>query len=342
MRVSLGYTLGTANPFVSLLTSALTTAGVIVTPQRASDLLRGHVDIWHLQWPTAVAQRRSHLGRMAGMTKMVVLLAACKLRDIKVVWTVHNLENHETRNPHSQRLLLRALTNSVDGWISLSDEAASEIAATVDGLGKRPHWVIPHGHYRSAYPKPPPIGTARRTLGIPSDTDVLLYFGLIRDYKNLPALVNAVRVHPNPNLRLIIAGDVQLSDSSGLISSIKQDGRILFLPGFVPASDVPTLFAAADLCVLPFSRVLNSGSALLSLSMNTPVLLPRIGSMMRLHADVGDPWVTLYEGHLTSRELERGLHSAKSCPSSTAPLDAYSWDLIGQQTALAYEELRGS
>ncbi|OLT52243.1 hypothetical protein [Cellulosimicrobium sp. CUA-896] len=56
--------------------------------------------------------------------------------------------------------------------------------------------------------------------------------------------------------------------------------------------------------VLPFEELYNSGSVLLALSLNRPVLVPASPSSVRLRDEVGAHWVRTYAGPLTAAALE--------------------------------------
>ena len=65
------------------------------------------------------------------------------------------------------------------------------------------------------------------------------------------------------------------------------DPRIRLLLRFVEDEEVQLHFKAADLVVLPFVENWNSGSAVLALSFNCPVLLPAIASIVELQGLIG-------------------------------------------------------
>ena len=101
---------------------------------------------------------------------------------------------------------------------------------------------------------------------------------------------------------------------------------------------------AADLVVLPFTEILNSGSAILALSFNRPLLVPSRGAMAELFDIIGPDWVRLYDGPLTSQILEEAVLWANEKSSSSAVIDLgrLDWDKIGQLTVEAFTTLHGS
>ena len=83
---------------------------------------------------------------------------------------------------------------------------------------------------------------------------------------------------------LLIAGGGSQAFINHLKSEIKNQfgyakGSIIIKPGFIKDDEFQLFFNAADVTVLPFTNVLNSGSLLLSMSFGSPVIAPRIGSI---------------------------------------------------------------
>ena len=71
--------------------------------------------------------------------------------------------------------------------------------------------------------------------------------------------------------------------------------------------------------MLPFSDIMHSGSAMLALSFNRPVLVPARGSLPELQMRVGSEWVRTYDGELTAAILKDAAAWAKSRKSRIAP-----------------------
>jgi beta-1,4-mannosyltransferase len=83
---------------------------------------------------------------------------------------------------------------------------------------------------------------------------------------------------------------------------------------------------------------LNSGAALLALSLDRPVIMPEGPSALALRAQVGEEWVIPVRGS-TSDFLAAALTAP--APVSTRPvLDHLGWRTIADQTAAAFELAR--
>ena len=70
--------------------------------------------------------------------------------------------------------------------------------------------------------------------------------------------------------------------------------------------------------MLPFSDIMHSGSAILALSFNKPVLVPARGSLPELQALVGTDWVRTYVGELTPEIFNRRCEVGEKRASQTA------------------------
>ena len=115
------------------------------------------------------------------------------------------------------------------------------------------------------------------------------------------------------------------------------DPRVCLRLEHVPENEVQRYLRAADLVVLPFKEITNSGSALLALSFDRPVLVPARGAMGELQTVAGRDWVCTYEGDLTPRILADALDWALQRPRDRSPhLEALEWPLIARQTLALY------
>ena len=105
----------------------------------------------------------------------------------------------------------------------------------------------------------------------------MLYLGLIKPYKGVLELIEAFKQTPLNNSVLIIAG---WSLDSNYWTQVKNAGEhqgITFREGFIPDDDLQYYYNAADLVVLPFKRIENSGSAIMAMGFKKPVVAPREG-----------------------------------------------------------------
>jgi len=151
--------------------------------------------------------------------------------------------------------------------------------------------VIPHGEYGFFDDPGGPVDRddARRRLGLEPGDEAVLFFGYIREYKGLDILLEAwpAVAEARPRARLVIAGDpVQLPASrrAELEAAATRVGALHRFE-YVPFGEVARYCAAADLLVLPYRRVSQSGVLYLALARGLPVVATCVGALAEVLRD---------------------------------------------------------
>ncbi|MEO0769724.1 MAG: glycosyltransferase [Cyanobacteria bacterium J06649_4] len=329
------------NPYTWLLYSHLPES-VIVDEFSFKRLLVARFDVFHLHWPIETLVRHPNIW-MARMRVLVfwLLLKLSKLRGTKIMWTIHDEKPHVVTHPRLAEWATEQLVNHTDGYINLCKAGRTAVAQSLPGLSKVPGFVIKHGHYRGCYADDMSSDEARSHLNLSSTAKVLLYLGYISPYKNVPHLITIFRQLPASGepITLLIAGKPDNQSLKEDVQTATEGAENIQLHlRFIKDEELQIFFKAADLVVLPFEEILNSGSLLLSLSFNRPVLAPHLGAVPDWQAQVGRTWVKTYSGSLNVDSL----HQAMQClqpASAEVCLDELEWDAIAQQTLKAYQSL---
>lgn len=331
----------TGNPYNRLLYRAVEQEGGDVREFTLQRALSSPGDLWHVHWPDDFLSYPSPLKAWTFVLAELVLMVFARLRGTRIVWTIHDLGPHESYHPRLERLFWQAFIPQVDGVVTLSKQALRRAQRRFPELQTVPSAVVPHGHYRPAYPDPVPRAEARRRRGLDPDAFVTAFVGRIRPYKNVESLVHAFRDWTASDAQLIVAGN---PSSDALRQSIDDaaapDVRVRTDLRFLPDAEMPDILGASDLVVLPYEDILHSGSALLALSFDRPVVVPDRGAMAELRSQVGAAWVFTYSGTLTSVVLEEARAWAESTPRpDRAPLDALHWSRLARQHLDLYERV---
>ena len=332
------------NPYNFLLYSAIRQCGAEVAEYSSTSLLTSRWDILHLHWPESLLETGSRLSALWSEKKYLFLLDYIRKRDTQVVWTVHDLKPHDLVFPDLEHRFWDAVLDRIDGLTALTRSGLDLALQRFPQLAPLPAFVIPHGHYRGQYPSGITRQEARARLQVAADNPVITYFGQIRPYKNVPRLIECVR-DGDDRLDLFVCGRLskRVDMETELRRAAGDDPRIHLLLQFIPDDEVQIYLAAADLLVFPYRDILNSGSALLGLSFDRPVLVPNRGAMMELQHAVGPDWVRVYDGDLDPNLLREALAWAITTPRpARAPLDAFDWPVIARQTIDAFASLRQS
>jgi len=314
------------------------------TPQKA---FFGRYDILHIHWPEVMLSDRSAVLSLLTTIAFLLLMQWMKLRGTRVVWTVHDLRSHKfvLKNAVQQKIeqwYWDKFNHRLDAIIALSNASLEGAIKHHPVLAKKQHFVIPHGHYKDIYPDTISREQARKKLSIPEDELLISYFGQVRPYKNVPHLVKTFLSLDDNNYRLLIAGNPATRELKGEIESIaeKNSEQITTILKFIPDEEVQDIFRASDLVVIPYKDILNSGSAILSLSFDTPVLVPEKGSIIELKEIFGDRWIKTYSEELTADILEKHIQGiAKTERTKCEKIEEFGWDKIARQTFEAYRQL---
>lgn len=332
-----------ANPYTQRIYRAMK-GDVVIQEWSLPRAALGRWNIVHVHWPETVFD---HSLAEALVTTELLLGAIdiARARGARLLWTIHNLRAHGHRYPELEtRFRTRWLTR-VDAVIGLTEAGLEAARTTYPALAAVPGFVVPHPHYRGVYPDDVSRTEARRRLSLAPDAPVITFFGRVAAYKGLPELVDAFSGIADPQARLLVAGaPLTTEDRRALRRWSQHDARVVTVPRFIPANEVQTYLRAANLVVLPFREVLNSGSALLALSFDRRVLAPALGAMAELATQAGSRWVTGYEGRLTADLLATAVAVAMADPDRTAGdhLAPFEPALVARRTARAYHACCGS
>jgi beta-1,4-mannosyltransferase len=333
-----------ANPYNARLYSTMAGDGCRVRDLSYLRLFTRPVDVVHLHWPELTFLTGRSWRVLARMVLFRAGLRVARWRNrTKVVWTVHNVASHERRaTPRLRAMHRRLLVEEVDGLLSLTAGGLAAAREAYPELAEVPGAVTPHGHYRDDYEFTTSRAQARAATGIRPDATLVVSVGMIRAYKNIPELVHTVAAGDHDDLVLAIAGKPAGDALAGEIrSAAGDDPRIVLDLAFQSDVAIASWLRAADLVVLPYRAIQNSGSAILAVSADRPVVVPALGAMRELQAAVGEDWVRCYEGEFNGEELTRSIRWAREPRPERAPLERLDWNAIADETVAFYREVRG-
>ncbi len=150
---------------------------------------------------------------------------------------------------------------------------------------------VPHGPYDLLVRKTYTIYSARKKLRIPNETRIVLCFGSWRPDKGFETLIDAHRMVREQYTDVLLYmhtwhrhGD--LANFKQLSFRARSEVGVKFSSKYIPAPEVELVFSAADLVVLPYTRVSQSGILHLARAMQKPVVV----SDAFHEADKLEPW----------------------------------------------------
>src|SRR5690606_19232771 len=109
---------------------------------------------------------------------------------------------------------------------------------------------------------------------------------------------------------------------------------------FIPDNELHTDLSAADIVILPYRAVFNSGALLLALSFDKPVIAPHIGAMVVLQKQLGEAWIHSYRDDIQAETLQEAIRQLEQVDRPpVCPLDEYDWDHLAEATIKLYQRL---
>lgn len=317
----------TTNPYITQLHRALLAEPSIrVTTFSWRAALLSRYDIFHTHWPEILVDGHSAVKKIVRQGLFVGLLLRLRLQSIPVVRTMHNLDLPSGLS-RWQRWLLGALDRRVVHRIVLNETTQASTA---------PRSVILHGDYRDWFADQP---------SLPTVPGRVTFVGLIRRYKNVTALIAAFRTLPDglaTSLRVCgrPSSEHLLSDLQAAAGS---DPRVTIVAEFLDDAGLAKEIHEAEIVVLPYREMHNSGTALLALSLGRPVLVPRNVTTLALADEVGADWVQTYDGDFDAAALATALLAIRAADlAGRVPnLAARSWSTAAEQHLIAFRTARG-
>jgi glycosyltransferase involved in cell wall biosynthesis len=232
--------------------------------------------VFHLLWNN----KFEHLDR-------TIVLAFYRLLGKRLVMTVHNVNIRQRDGNDSwlNRLTLRCQYRLVDHLFvhtqRMAGELMAEFAVPADKVS-----VIPFGINNTVPDTALDPAQARERLGLAADEKVLLFFGNIARYKGLDRLVEAMPalLQGHPRARLVIAGRPKGEQAywdaiERRITELGIGARVLQRIEYVPDEHTEVFFKAADVLVLPYTQVFQSGVLFLGYNFGLPVVATNVGSL---------------------------------------------------------------
>lgn len=305
---------------------------------------RQRPDVVHIQWLP-----------MLTTSPQMETRAVDRLRQmgIPIVYTVHNYLPHDTGTRFLE--LYRRVYTTVDHLV---------VHTTADQRRLLEDFAIPESKV-SLIPQGPAFAdqtgispeAARQTLGLAPDDVVLLMLGVIRPYKGLEPVLEALaavtRERPDLRLKLLVAGSANdqryLRDLQTQAQQLGLDGKIRWQPEYLPSNQMGLYHAAADIVLFPYHDISQSAAFLTAGGLGKCTLTTAVGGLAEL----------IQDGHngvqIASSEPDCVAEGLRRCldlsPEQRATLGLAlqarlqaecSWEAIGRQTVELYQHVTAS
>lgn len=255
-----------------------------------------------------------------------------KRRGCTTLAIIDNALPHE-RKP-GDKLLSSLFLSQLSGAIAMSTHVERDIQLLKPNLPilHAPHPLYDHFGKKIGY------DDARKILGIPPDKKVLLFFGFIRDYKGLDILLDALALLSN-EYHVVIAGEAY-GNPEKYYHQIQRLGlgeRTHTHIRYIPDSETPVFFSAADVCVLPYRSATQSGIVGIAHHFEVPLIATDVGGLSdSINTAFGATGVIATQA--TPEHLAEGIrsffsngeHQEEFRRSIQQLKRAFSWEILAQ------------
>ncbi len=191
--------------------------------------------------------------------------------------------------PHEKRVGDKPFTSyfvkGCHGFIAMSKTVLNDISKFSDTKNKA---YSPHPMYET-YGPAVSMEEARRKLNIPQEVPVILFFGLIRHYKGLDILLEAMA---DPavkalGIKLLIAGEFY-ENKQPYLDLIERTGlqdMVIMRDQFISNEEVRYYFSACNLVAQTYRNATNSGVTMVGYYYEKPMLVTNVGGLAEIVPD---------------------------------------------------------
>ena len=275
-----------------------------------------------------------------------VILARCLA--FRVVVTAHDVESFKENL--SIAILVKWTYDMANAVIAHNRTSANEVKNKLGVEESRIH-IVPHGSYVDFVEKLIPRQQALELIGLPLRAkQVILFFGQIKEVKGLDLLIEAFSLiyKDYPNAQLVIAGRVWKDNYLKYQNLIVERGiedQVNSHIRYIADDEVGTFYSAADVVVLPYRRIYQSGVLLMAMSYGIPVITSDLDAMKEIVDDRDNGFLFKSGDYVDLACVLRGVlidedirhQAAKN--ALTKMEDDFNWLGIGKKIAQIYSGL---
>jgi glycosyltransferase involved in cell wall biosynthesis len=249
-----------------------------------------------------------------------------KFTEAKILYLCDNII------PHEKRMADLGLTRFAFRWADFFIVQSHIVSKDLLRITSSPVYkVVPHPVYES-FGEPLDKTTARTRIGLDQE-NVILFFGIIREYKGLDLLLKAIpEILKRHKIKLIVAGEFYEKENYyfNLIKDLNINDNVEVIPEFVDSEKVRLYFSAADAVVLPYRSATQSGIVQLAYHFNKPCIVTSVGGLSEVVINDKTGFVIAPENHLEIAEAVSKFYTNKKEMEFSKNImiekKRYSWD----------------
>jgi glycosyltransferase involved in cell wall biosynthesis len=203
-----------------------------------------------------------------------------KNKHTKIVCLADNVIPHEHRPGDKQ--FTQWFVKPVDRFAVMSKQVLEDLKT----VSNKPASLLPHPLYDN-FGSIETVATARNTLrnefhlNIRDDDKLLVFFGLVRKYKGLDILIEALSKTIDNTIKLLVAGEFYEEESPyrEQIEKLQLTARIIIHNKFIAGEDVKHFICAADCVIQPYRDATQSGVTPVAYHFEKPMIDTNVGGL---------------------------------------------------------------
>ncbi len=189
---------------------------------------KNNINVFHLHWLHPFLLHEKKIIMLFRGFLFVLQLIIIKIFGIKLVWTVHNLKNHENRFVETEIFFTRIIAKLANAVIAHCEASKREII-TAFNIKTDKVDVIPHGNYLDVYKNNLTRQESRKKFNFDDEDFVFFFLGLIRPYKGILDLIESFQKINDMTVKLIIAGRLGSPDLKDTLLCMAASNKNIFL-----------------------------------------------------------------------------------------------------------------
>lgn len=272
-----------SNKHVEILKTLMSSDKYIV--KNSNDRLR-KCHIVNLNWYEGGVDRKPLIKGSTIFLLKFLMLVKYKLFRTKIIYTIHNTVPHDSQNPKISKMFMSIIIWFADIVVIHSKNSLFYLDfLDHHRVGKKLEYVpLPNYINSYDYDESENIRVSEFRNRYRNHLFVL-YFGLVRPYKNIELLVEVSERFLDKKIKFLIIGEPESNkykdNLENIIRNSKNEKNIFTIFEFIEDKYLKSIFSLIDIVCLPYDikSSLNSGAIILSLSMKRTTLSPKISTL---------------------------------------------------------------
>lgn len=199
-----------------------------------------------------------------------------KNKHTKIIGVLDNVIPHEKRT--GDKAFTKYFLKPIDAFVTMAQSVEKDL---IKFNSTKPRTIHAHPIF-SNFGERIDKNKALETLKLDTKKYTLLFFGLIRQYKGLDILLDALaKSRHRKDIQLVIAGECYADEAQyhKQIKDLGLENNVVFHNKFIPDSEVSTYFSAADVLVLPYRSATQSGVTQIAYHFDLPMIVSNVGAL---------------------------------------------------------------